>query len=166
MEEAKWGPFTNEAWAHFPPSQLRRHHRYAPHSASSHFHHSSKDSASNTEAAINTAQTPLACGHSISAGFPQEGSEFMNIKMRDLKHVGGDFFFLPRRTQIELMWLAVLALSLPFPCHTHCWSNWLTFHLIFSFYFTHSCFGALYRSCWKLATFIGVDKYINAADYS
>lgn len=80
----------------------------------------------------------------------------MNIKMRDLKHVGGVFLFLSCRTQRELMWLAVPALSLPFLGKTLLKQ---LAHGLFDLQFPLTfLFGAAYRSCWKLATFIGVDK--------
>lgn len=88
----------------------------------------------------------------------------MNIKMRDLKHVGRDFFFLPR--QIDRINVAscpgiISALSMRYELLKQ------LAHGLFDPRFPLTfLFGAPYRSCWKLATFIGVDKLINAEDYS
>lgn len=96
--------------------QLQQHYRYAPRSASSQLHRSSKASASNTAIQLkhcwNTTGVPVVNFSLV----PPERIRIHEHQNACLKNIWGDFG--SRVSQTELMGLAILALSLFFPCIT------------------------------------------------
>lgn len=107
----------------------------------------------------NSAQT-LACQQSTPACFPLDGFEFMNTKMRDLKHM---VWLLWLHSQIELMWPLVPALLPPF-LYVTTWTDCLAAY--FNLSLSSLPVQCALSFCLKLASFIEVDKLINTANYS